>query len=279
MLAFTKMHGLGNDFIIVDNRDRAQTFSPDRIRRLADRCRGVGFDQLLVVEEPTVEGAEFDYRIYNADGGEVEHCGNGARCFARFVREKGLTDASAIRVNTTGGVIELRVGDDQQVTVNMGVPDFAPEEIPLTLSAVDTVGSHDYSVKIDGHVIHFGAVAIGNPHAVIQVADIDIAPVAHWGPLLGSHAAFPNRVNVGFMQVLDHQHIRLRVFERGVGETLACGTGACAAVAIGCQKKILDKSVIVTLSGGDLELHWPQSNANIEMTGPCTKVFEGQTRM
>lgn len=275
MLSFTKMHGLGNDFIVIDNRTEEQTFTSDRIRALADRRLGVGFDQLLVVEKPSIENVEFDYRIYNADGGEVEHCGNGARCFAWYVRDRGMTQSERIRVNTQGGVIELRIREDEQVTVDVGVPTFIPEEIPLAMPKMEPV----YSVKIGEDLVEFGAVAIGNPHAVIQVNDVDTAPVDSWGPILERHSIFPNRVNVGFMEIINRQHIRLRVYERGVGETMACGTGACAAVAIGRQKKLLDKNVIVTLSGGDLSLFWPDVHANIEMTGPCTKVFEGQTRM
>lgn len=275
MLSFTKMHGLGNDFIVVDNRLGDLSFSADRVQSLADRKLGVGFDQMLIVEAPSVANVEFDYRIYNADGGEVEHCGNGARCFARYVREKGMTQSDRIRVNTQGGIIELRVREDEQVTVDMGVPTFIPAEIPLNAPTQEPV----YSVKIEDDLVEFGAVGIGNPHAVIQVNDVDTAPVEKWGPILERHEIFPNRVNVGFMQIIDRQHIRLRVFERGVGETNACGTGACAAVAVGRQKKLLDKNVIVTLSGGDLSLFWADLHANIEMTGPCTKVFEGQTRM
>ncbi len=275
MLSFTKMHGLGNDFIVVDNREGGQDFSAERIRALADRHFGIGFDQLLVVENPSVKNVEFNYRIFNADGGEVEHCGNGARCFARFVRDQGLTQSERIRVNTSGGVIELRIQSDGQVTVDMGVPTFTPAEIPLDVPEVQPV----YSVKIGNENVEFGAVAIGNPHAVIEVDSVATANVEQWGSLLERHPIFPNRVNVGFMEIVSRQHIRLRVFERGVGETRACGTGACAAVAVGCQKKLLDKNVIVTLSGGDLSLFWPDVHANIEMTGPCTKVFEGQTRM
>lgn len=278
-LPFTKMHGLGNDFIVIDNtRDQFRLTAP-QIRSLADRRLGIGFDQLLVVEQPTVDGVEFDYRIYNADGGEVEHCGNGARCFALYVRDKGLTQSATIPVNTTAGVLRLRVQADNQVTVDMGVPDFTASRIPIAAQTSDTGYSETINVAGEAVAVQFDAVAIGNPHAVIQVDDIDTAPVESWGPVLESHPFFPNRVNVGFMQIVDASHIKLRVFERGVGETRACGTGACAAAAVGIAKKALDKKLIVTLPGGDLTIYWPNSDANIEMTGPCTKVFEGQTVM
>jgi len=241
MLEFTKMHGLGNDFIVVDNLDGSQKFPTDRVQALADRHFGVGFDQMLIVEPSSVVGAEFDYRIFNCDGGEVEHCGNGARCFARFVRERGLTQSEVIKVNTAGGIIELRMTGDQ-VTVNMGVPTFDPDAIPLNTEIANRQSDYDYVVKIGEQPVSFSAVAIGNPHAVIQVDDVDTAPVLELGKHLESHQAFPNRVNVGFMQILSRQHIRLRVFERGVGETQACGTGACAAFSIGRQKKLLDKN-------------------------------------
>lgn len=275
ILSFTKMHGLGNDFIVLDNMAGSLSVSAEQIRQLSNRKFGIGFDQLLIVERPSIADAEFDYRIYNADGGEVEHCGNGARCFAIFVKNRGLTQNDVIRVNTASGVITLVIQPDNQVTVAMGIPTFEPARIPFKADA----GSLSYPLDVDGQTIDIGVVAIGNPHAVILVNDVDTAPVETLGPLIESHPRFPNRVNVGFMQILDRQQIKLRVFERGVGETLACGTGACAAVAVGQAKNLLDKSVVVSLGGGDLNVSWSGSNYDIEMTGPCTTVFEGHIRM
>lgn len=272
---FTKMHGLGNDFIVINNLDRSQEFPPERIRMLANRQFGVGFDQMLVVEKPSREDVEFDYRIFNYDGSEVEHCGNGARCFAVYVRDQGLTTSEIIPVNTCAGKITLHVREDRQVTVEMGVPEFTPSAIPFVADRL----SEWYSLKLGDEVIEVGAVAIGNPHVVMLVEDVDTAPVDRLGPLMEKHQRFPNRVNVGFMQILDRGHIRLRVHERGVGETRACGTGACAAHVIGCKNKLLDKSAVVTLPGGDLHISWPGENHNVEMTGPCTTVFEGHTEM
>jgi len=238
---FTKMHGLGNDFVVIDNLDGSIAPSAERIKELSDRHTGIGFDQMLVIEKPSVPEAEFDYRIYNADGGEVEHCGNGARCFARFVTDKGLTTSTHIPVNTMAGVITLRLVDDNLVTVDMGVPDFAPQNIPF----VAEQQANAYSIDVNGSTYQVGSVSIGNPHVTLRVDDVDNAPVESLGPLLESHSRFPKRVNVGFMQLIDAANIRLRVFERGVGETRACGTGACAAVAIGIQQGLLDKTVNV----------------------------------
>ena len=291
-LNFTKMHGLGNDFIVLNNLQNDIDLSASQIRQLSDRHFGIGFDQLLIVEPASVADAEFDYRIYNADGGEVEHCGNGARCFARFVRDQGLSNNAVITVNTMGGVIRLRVLEDGQVTVDMGVPVFEPARIPL----VADTEADEYSVMLTSEStatapglvkataalnspVVFGSVAIGNPHAVIVVDDVDTAPVETLGPILESHSLFPQRVNVGFMQIVSRSHVRLRVYERGVGETRACGTGACAAVVVGNKQNLLDKNVVVSLPGGDLDILWPGANENVEMTGPCTTVFEGQTRM
>lgn len=277
-LAFSKMHGLGNDFIVVDNTRGDAQLDSERIRRLSDRHTGIGFDQLLVVERPTVSAAAFDYRIYNADGGEVEHCGNGARCFARFVHERGLSEAREIVVNTSGGLIELSLLDDGQVTVGMGVPSFEPADVPF-LPDFEALSAGQHRLDVDGESLTVGVVAIGNPHVVIPVANVDTAPVATLGPRLESDPRFPRRVNVGFVEVLDASHIRLRVFERGVGETRACGTGACAAVAVGQLQGKLDRQVCVTLSGGALTIFHANIDATIEMTGPCSTVFEGHTRM
>lgn len=276
-LAFAKMHGLGNDFMVVDNTAGDVVLPPERIRRLADRRTGVGFDQLLVVERATRAEAAFDYRIHNADGGEVEHCGNGARCFARFVVDRGLVDTRALVVNTLGGLITLALRDDGQVTVGMGAPTFVPAEIPFVADAEAVDGR--YAIDVDGESLVVGAAAIGNPHVVLNVASVDDAPLERLGPRLESHARFPRRVNVGFAEILSRNALRLRVFERGVGETRACGTGACAAVAIGQRQGLLDRRVSVTLSGGTLDIRRDDGTAVIEMTGPCSTVFEGHTRM
>ncbi len=272
MIRFTKMHGLGNDFMVIDGV--RQTFDPDpeRIRGWADRHCGIGFDQLLLVEPADSPEVDFRYRIFNADGGEVAQCGNGARCFARFVRDQGLTDRDRISVATREGVLTLQVQPDGQVSVAMGVPRFAPAEIPFT--ALTRAARH--TLTIDGHDWSFGVVSLGNPHAVLPVADVDRAPVAALGPRIERHPRFPEGVNVGFMQIVDRQHIRLRVFERGVGETLACGSGACAAVAVGRDWGELDNEVRVGVPGGVLRIVWPGEGEQVIMTGPVARVFEGE---
>ncbi len=285
MIDFTKMHGLGNDFIVIDNVDGALQLDSDRIAALADRHTGVGFDQMLVVESPSVEGVEFDYRIYNADGGEVEHCGNGARCFARFVHDRGLTTSKTIPVHTAAGRIELVLLDDGQVTVSMGVPEFTPESLPFDVCSTSLedrpVAQPDGTWDMDtgGHVCNFGIASLGNPHISLFVDDVDTAPVAELGGLLESHERFPARVNVGFLQVVSNRHVRLRVFERGVGETLACGTGACAAMAIARKQGLVADEITVQLQGGELRIRWAAASSPIEMTGPCSTVFEGRMRM
>ena len=291
-IPFTKMHGLGNDFMVVDNRAESYQLTPEIIRRWSNRRFGIGFDQLLMVQEASVDDALFDYRIFNADGLEVEHCGNGARCFARYVTERGLTDETTIPVNTSGGMITLKLLDNGEVTVAMGIPNFIPEKIPLLADAehLQYVLSLSEELATDaGKLVtqsnteqdpaYFGAVSIANPHAVLLVDDVDSAPVETLGPILEKHSVFQSRVNVGFMQVLTDTDVRLRVFERGVGETEACGTGACAAVAVGVRQKLLQRKVTVNLRGGKLTIVWPENNKTIEMTGPCSTVFEGQTRM
>jgi len=274
-LNFTKMHGLGNDFIVVDNLNGQFIPDPQRLQRLSDRRTGVGFDQCLVVEQPSVETAEFDYRIYNADGGEVEHCGNGARCFARFVTDRGLTSNSRIRVNTCNGLLELVLHNDGQVTVQMGIMTFTPKFIPFVAEAEQL----HYALEVNGETYSVCAAAIGNPHVLLPVESIAGAPVEELGAVIECHPRFPRRVNVGFMQILDRQHIKLRVFERGVGETRACGSGACAAAAIGHRQGLLDRQVRVALPGGELDIVWPADDEPIEMTGPCSTVYEGQTKM
>jgi diaminopimelate epimerase len=272
LTAFTKMHGLGNDFVVIDAVTQHVSLTPGKVRLIADRRFGVGCDQVLLVEPPRSAGTDFAYRIFNADGGEVEQCGNGARCFARFVRDKGLTNKNEIRVETLAGVITLVLEEDGQVRVNMGVPRLRPEDIPFQAEQQAT----SYSLEVGGNQYRIGAVSMGNPHAVLLVDDVDHAPVQSLGPRIEHHPFFPSRVNVGFMQVLSRDHIRLRVFERGTGETLACGTGACAAVVAGRQQDLLDSRVAVDLPGGRLMISWGEPGTPVYMTGPATTVFEGK---
>lgn len=271
-ICFTKMQGLGNDFVVIDATREPVELTPERVRRIADRHFGVGCDQLLVVEPPSQAGVDFRYRIFNADGGEVEQCGNGARCFVRFVHDKGLTAKREIRVETRAGIIAPRLEDDGQVTVDMGVPVLEPARIPF-LSDSDAVVQ---PLDVDGLMVPITAVSMGNPHAVQVVADVDAAPVAIQGPLIERHPRFPARVNAGFMQVVSPSHIRLRVFERGAGETLACGTGACAAVVAGILRGLLRSPVRVQTRGGELEIAWAGGGAPVMMTGPAVTVFEGE---
>lgn len=270
-LHFTKMEGLGNDFVVVDATREAFALSAAEIRRLADRRFGVGCDQVLVVE--TARGdADFRYRIFNADGGEVEQCGNGARCFVVFVREHGLTDKREIRVETAGGLIVPRLEDDGEVSVDMGAPRFAPNEIPFmggTGEALDTL-------EVAGREIRVSVISMGNPHAMQVVDDVEAAPVSTLGPAIEAHPRFPERVNAGFMEIVDRDTIRLRVFERGAGETLACGTGACAAVVAGRRLGLLNERVRVATRGGALTIAWPGDGAAVVMKGPARTVFEGE---
>ncbi len=271
-LIFTKMHGLGNDFVVIDATREPVDLTPEQIRFIADRHFGVGCDQLLLVEPPPSVDLDFTYRIFNADGGEVEQCGNGARCFAVFVREKGLTDKDVIRVATAGGPIELKVEPDGQVTVDMGAPRFEPEAIPFVADERADV----YSLAVDGQTVEASVLSMGNPHAVLRVDDVESAPVSELGPKLEHHPRFPNRANIGFMQVVDRTLVRLRVWERGSGETLACGTGACAAVVAGRQRGWLDDKVTVRLPGGELHIAWAGEGQPVMMTGPAVSVFEGR---
>jgi diaminopimelate epimerase len=275
LLTFTKMHGLGNDFVVIDGVRQSVSLTPEQARHLADRRRGVGCDQILLVENPQSPDVDFRYRIFNADGGEVEQCGNGARCFARFVHEEGLTTKTRIPVETAGGRLELVLCDDGQVTVNMGVPRLAPAEIPFDA----TVQAERYALQADGHMVQIGAVSMGNPHAVLVVSDTTTAPVNELGPIIESHPRFPKRVNVGFLQVVARDHIRLRVYERGAGETEACGSGACAAAVVGQIQGLLDTEVRVSLPGGDLVISWAGVGEPVYMTGPATRVFEGQIEL
>lgn len=275
LLRFSKMHGLGNDFMVVDAISQPFRPRPEMIRELADRNFGIGFDQLLVVEPPGLPDVDFRYRIFNADGSEVEQCGNGARCFAKFVRDQRLTNKKIIRVQTAAGVIELRVVKDGMVLVNMGVPELNPPAIPFAAEHRKNV----YTVETGAGTVELSAVSMGNPHAVIVVDDVDTAPVADLGPLLESHPRFPSRANVGFLQIISRSHVRLRVYERGSGETLACGSGACAAVVAGCLRGLLGSRVDVDLRGGRLAIEWQGEGAPVMMEGSATSVFEGQLRL
>ncbi|WP_363322314.1 diaminopimelate epimerase [uncultured Ferrimonas sp.] len=275
MIQFSKMHGLGNDFMVIDGVTQNLYLSPGAIRRLADRHLGIGFDQLLMVEPPYDPELDFHYRIYNADGSEVEQCGNGARCFARFVKQKGLIHHDTIKVSTQGGNLTLKLEENDRVTVNMGVPNFEPASLPFRANKVEKT----YLLQADKQAVLAGAVSVGNPHCLIQVDDIDTAPVATLGPLLEKHERFSKGVNVGFMQVLSRDHIKLRVFERGVGETRACGTGACAAAVIGQHQGLLSDRVKVDLPGGSLLIRWQGEGQPVHMTGPATHVYDGQIQI
>ena len=270
-LTFTKMHGLGNDFVVFDATRQALDLSAAQIRFIADRRFGIGCDQILLVEAPRDPGTDFYYRIYNADGSEVEQCGNGARCFAHFVRSHGLSDKQVIPVGTARGPIELRVLDDGQVRVNMGKPSLDPADLPFDAARQAVT----YPLRVDGLDLEISAVSMGNPHAVLLVDDIQQAPVESLGPAIESHPAFPRRVNAGFMHVRSADEIDLRVYERGAGETLACGTGACAAVVAGRLRGLLHERVLVHLPGGDLVVSWKNKGEPVWMTGPATEVFEG----
>lgn len=270
-LEFTKMHGLGNDFMVINQITQDIELSNEQIRRLANRKTGVGFDQLLVVSPPMSPEVDFRYRIFNADGQEVEQCGNGARCFARFVHEKGLTHKNRIPVETQNGRIELQLLADGQVTVNMGLPIFEPEAIPLQASQRQSV----YQFCVDDTIVDIHSVSMGNPHGVVFVDNVQLAPVNSLGPKLESHGRFPKRANIGFCQVVNRQQLKLRVFERGVGETRACGTGACAAAVLANSANLVDAAVSVELPGGVLHIEWPGEGHPVMMTGPATTVYDG----
>jgi len=274
-LKFTKMHGLGNDFVVLEALTRPLALTPNQLRRIADRHFGVGCDQILQVEPPRQPDTDFYYRIFNADGGEVEQCGNGARCFVRYARDHGLTAKRELRVGTRGGIIVPRLEDDGQVTVDMGVPEFEPSRIPFDAPA----RAVSYGLDVDGRRLEVSVLSMGNPHAVQVVADIERAPVAREGPLIERHPRFPQRVNAGYMQVMSRRRILLRVFERGAGETLACGTGACAAVIAGIVRGLLDHEVTVATRGGDLGISWAGESKPVMMTGPAVAVFEGEIEL
>jgi diaminopimelate epimerase len=274
-LEFTKMHGTGNDFVVIDLISQHYKLRSQDVQKLADRHFGVGCDQVLVVEPPHSPHVDFRYRIYNADGNEVEQCGNGARCFARFVRDKKLTTKKIISVETSAGVIELRVRPNHDVEVNMGPPQFEPANIPFAAS----VRAPSYPLLVDNKTLEIGAVSLGNPHAVLRVPNASKADVERLGPLIESHADFPQRVNAGFMQVVSDREIRLRVYERGAGETLACGTGACAAVVYGISRGWLRESVTVGLPGGKLLVSWAGEGRPVIMSGPTAVVFDGTIKI
>lgn len=275
LLRFTKMHGLGNDFVVVDLLTQRYRFSADLVRQLGDRHRGIGFDQLLLIDVPQKPEADFRYRIFNCDGNEVEQCGNGARCFVKYVRDKQLTGKRRITVETAGGLIEMRVTRSNQYCVDMGVPVLEPDSIPFQAEAE----AAQYPLVVDGEEFTIGAVSMGNPHAVLTVDDVASANVEGLGAAVECHPSFPNRVNVGFMEIVDRGHIKLRVFERGVGETQACGTGACAAVVAGRLADQLDRRVRVELPGGVLHIDWPGKGKALEMTGPAETVYEGKIKL
>jgi diaminopimelate epimerase len=285
-LRFAKMHGLGNDFMVLDAVSEELQYAPDQIQRWSDRHTGIGFDQLLIIEPPTDPDVDFRYRIFNADGSEAEQCGNGARCVAKFISDNGLSTKQSIRFQTANGQIETRMLDDNQVEVNMGVPGLAPDAVPCDPSQAESTGNADtdrwaFYQLFDSHGVSFDvtAISMGNPHGVIQVSEIATTNVAEIGAALTSHPFFPEGANIGFCQIVDANFIRLRVFERGVGETRACGTGACAAVVAGRLNGLLDERVKVSLPGGKVRIRWQGPDSPVRMTGPATLVYEGQINL
>lgn len=271
-LKFSKMHGAGNDFVVLDGISQRIDLSTEQVQLMADRHIGIGFDQLLLVEKPTRAEADFRYRIFNADGGEVEQCGNGARCFVRFVLDQGLTSKREITVETKSGLITPRLEADGRVTVNMGPPRFAPAAIPFLVEEQ----ALSYALEVDGASVEISALSMGNPHAVQIVDNVDLAPVGLQGPRIEAHPRFPERVNAGYMQILDRGRVRLRVYERGAGETLSCGTGACAAAVAGMARGLLDRQVEVETRGGILTIAWLGDTHPVMMTGPARRVFDGE---
>ncbi|WP_042265464.1 diaminopimelate epimerase [Paraburkholderia heleia] len=288
-LKFTKMHGAGNDFVVLDGYSQDLALTPERVRALADRHFGIGADQLLLVEKPTVEGVDFRYRIFNCDGGEVEHCGNGARCFVKFVRDRKLTDSNRVRVQVQKGTITLVVQENGEVVVDMGRPEFEPARVPFDANGLegrregnDTLWPLDLGGEMRGERRWVSVVSMGNPHAVQVVDDVEAYPVKAEGAVIETHARFPNKVNAGFMQIVSRNEVKLRVFERGAGETLACGTGACAAVAAGIRRGLLDTPVKVHTHGGLLTIAWDgarDESAALTMAGPAATVFEGEIEL
>ncbi|MDA9094967.1 diaminopimelate epimerase [Porticoccaceae bacterium] len=275
LMKFTKMHGLGNDFVVIDALTQNVRVTASMARRLGNRTLGIGCDQILVVEPPSDPNIDFNYRIFNSDGGEVEQCGNGARCLARFVKDRRLTGKSTIRVKTMNRVMELRINADNLVSVDMGIPALVPADIPFQAAEPANL----YAIDIGGNSYQIAAVSMGNPHGILQVDDIQTAPVSDLGPQLECHERFPNRVNAGFMQVVDRQQLNVRVFERGAGETQACGSGACAAAVAAIQQELVDSPVTVHLNGGDLTIDWQGEGQPLIMTGPAVTVFHGRIRI
>ncbi len=275
LLRFTKMHGLGNDFMVIDLVSQSAHIQPKQVKQWGDRHTGIGFDQLLIVEPPGQPDVDFRYRFFNADGSEVEQCGNGARCFARFVSDKRLTAKKKVRVETRGGIIELNIKADGQVCVDMGAPRLDPSQVPFAASEEAV----SYTVEVGEQTVELAAISMGNPHGVLRVDDVDSAPVHELGPQLETHARFPNKANIGFLQVVDAHHARLRVWERGCGETQACGTGACAAAVAGIRHGWLSSPVQIDLPGGRLCIEWGGPGQPVLMTGPAVRVFEGQVRV
>ena len=272
-IPFTKMQALGNDFVVFDFTQAPQHLSPAQARRIADRHMGIGCDQILMIETSTRADIDFKYRILNADGSEVGQCGNGARCILKFLRDNGLSDSDTVRVETISGEMQLeQLPNTDLFKINMGVPQFEPADIPLA----EAHRQDHYSINKDGDAIRFAALSMGNPHAVIQVDDVAHAPLELVGPVVESHPIFPQRANVGFMQIIDRSHIALRVYERGAGETMACGSGACAAAVVGMQLKKLDDTVTVKLTGGDLSISWAGEGTAVFMTGPASTSFTGE---
>jgi len=274
-MKFTKMHGLGNDFVVIDAVTQNVRVTGSMVRRLANRTLGIGCDQVLVIEPPTEEDIDFNYRIFNQDGGEVEQCGNGARCLARYVYDRQLTGKNPILVKTKNRVMTMHLEANKLVRVDMGIPQLDPAQIPFQAEGP----AARYDIDVAGETYQVAAVSMGNPHTLLQVDDVDTAPVETLGPALECHSRFPNRVNVGFMQIVDRNTIKLRVFERGVGETQACGSGACAAAVAAIQQELVDSSVTVQLSGGDLNIQWQGENKPLLMTGPAVSVFHGRVRI
>tara|TARA_B110000046_G_scaffold183908_1_gene221078 strand:+ start:2138 stop:2968 length:831 start_codon:yes stop_codon:yes gene_type:complete len=275
LMKFTKMHGLGNDFVVIDAVTQNVRVTASMARRLASRTLGIGCDQILVVEPPSDPDIDFNYRIFNQDGSEVEQCGNGARCLARFVRDRRLTGKNLIRVKTSNRLMELRINADNLVSVDMGIPTSSPERIPFDADQQANI----YDIDIAGSSYEIAAVSMGNPHAILLVDDVHTAPVNELGAKLECHGRFPNRVNVGFMQIVDRQHFNLRVFERGVGETAACGSGACAAAVAAMQQELVDSEVMAHLTGGDLTIQWQGEGQPLTMTGPAVTVFHGRIKI
>jgi diaminopimelate epimerase len=272
---FTKMHGVGNDFVVFDAPARAGLLEPERLRRLADRHTGIGFDQALVLEAPRRADTAVFYRVFNADGGEVEQCGNGARCIAALLHRRGRSRAGRVTLESPAGLIEARIEGSAAVSVDMGVPDFDPRSLPFEASAP----ADSYPLEVEGVQLAIGAVSLGNPHAVLTVASVEAAPVAMLGPAIERHPRFPRRVNAGFMEIVDRGHIRLRVYERGAGETQSCGSGACAAVAVGRRRGLLDPEVRVSVRGGELRVNWAGVGEHAWLSGPAEISFEGHVEV